>query len=214
MGTRNITRVICNGEVKVNQYCQWDGYPTGRGADVLKFMHTILNDGRFPAFKKTVENSMLFVSNDDADIFYTVAPILGSVYDKISELEKTIKLPICGKPFHRKVEIALKENLINLNEATYLMTASRDTGNDILPWMLDNRCPDGMIFYSTDYLSGITEELDWQIEGMFVINLDNDTVKIIWHGASVEYPFEMVRYFDEKTIKKEMERLEKADEES
>ena len=37
MGTRHIIKVIKNGEVKINQYGQWDGYPEGQGERILKF---------------------------------------------------------------------------------------------------------------------------------------------------------------------------------
>ena len=39
MGTRNLTMVINQeGEKKVTQYGQWDGYPSGVGVRVLKFL--------------------------------------------------------------------------------------------------------------------------------------------------------------------------------
>ena len=38
MGTRNLTMVVKGGQYKVAQYCQWDGYPSGQGATVLKFL--------------------------------------------------------------------------------------------------------------------------------------------------------------------------------
>lgn len=39
MGTRNLTMVIDQkGKKKVAQYGQWDGYPSGVGANVLKFL--------------------------------------------------------------------------------------------------------------------------------------------------------------------------------
>lgn len=37
MGTRNLTCVVVDGEYKVAQYCQWDGYPSGEGLEVLGF---------------------------------------------------------------------------------------------------------------------------------------------------------------------------------
>lgn len=38
MGTRNLTMVINKqGELKVAQYGQWDGYPSGQGATILRF---------------------------------------------------------------------------------------------------------------------------------------------------------------------------------
>jgi hypothetical protein len=38
MGTRHLISVKVGGETKVAQYGQWDGYPTGQGVDVLKFL--------------------------------------------------------------------------------------------------------------------------------------------------------------------------------
>ena len=38
MGTRNLTVVQLDGEYKIAQYGQWDGYPTGQGAKVLEFL--------------------------------------------------------------------------------------------------------------------------------------------------------------------------------
>lgn len=38
MGTRNLTCVWLDGEPKVAQYCQWDGYPEGQGLTALRFL--------------------------------------------------------------------------------------------------------------------------------------------------------------------------------
>ena len=41
MGTRNLTCVVVDGEYKVAQYGQWDGYPDGQGVTVLDFLQTV-----------------------------------------------------------------------------------------------------------------------------------------------------------------------------
>ena len=38
MGTRHIIKVKKNGKTWISQYGQWDGYPTGQGADVIGFI--------------------------------------------------------------------------------------------------------------------------------------------------------------------------------
>lgn len=206
MGTRNITRVICDGKVKVNQYCQWDGYPTGRGEEVMLFMRDVLREGKYKEFETAIQKSVLVHSSEEgAEIYYTGAPYLPSVFDRIS---KDDYLSFVGDSIVK----ALKDKKINLSEANFMMVASRDIGNDVLPYMMDYS-PSGMMFYTTDYLNEITEELDWQIEGMYVINLDNNTVTIIYHGKFRRYSFEELAKMDDDQIEEEMKALEKSDEE-
>ncbi len=40
METRNLTMVVVNGEYKVAQYGQWDGYPDGQGLTALEFLRS------------------------------------------------------------------------------------------------------------------------------------------------------------------------------
>lgn len=40
MGTRHLIAVQLNGEYRVAQYGQWDGYPSGQGVRVLEFLRT------------------------------------------------------------------------------------------------------------------------------------------------------------------------------
>jgi len=40
MGTRNLTMVYYNGQMKISQYGQWDGYLTGNGSTILDFLKT------------------------------------------------------------------------------------------------------------------------------------------------------------------------------
>lgn len=41
MGTRNLTMVIKNEQIKVAQYGQWDGYPGGQGRTALDFLRKV-----------------------------------------------------------------------------------------------------------------------------------------------------------------------------
>jgi len=43
MGTRNLTAVYIDGEYKVAQYGQWDGYPDGQGMTALTFLRDKMN---------------------------------------------------------------------------------------------------------------------------------------------------------------------------
>lgn len=54
MGTRNLICVVLNGEYRIAQYCQWDGYPEGQGATVLDFLTNKMDRDRFEsALKET-----------------------------------------------------------------------------------------------------------------------------------------------------------------
>lgn len=61
VGTRNLTIIRLNGEVKIAQYCQWDGYPAGQGATIAKFLQKDLD---LPKFKKAVA-ALTWISEDE-----------------------------------------------------------------------------------------------------------------------------------------------------
>ena len=47
MGTRNLTIVFMDGEYRVAQYGQWDGYPDGQGLTCLRFIRDQMNEKDF-----------------------------------------------------------------------------------------------------------------------------------------------------------------------
>lgn len=47
MGTRNLTIVYMNGEYRLAQYGQWDGYPDGQGMTCLKFLRDQMKENEF-----------------------------------------------------------------------------------------------------------------------------------------------------------------------
>lgn len=60
MGTRNLVAVQLNGEYKVAQYGQWDGYPSGQGLTALRFLHGMDRE----SFIQKLEQNR-FLSDDD-----------------------------------------------------------------------------------------------------------------------------------------------------
>ena len=44
MGTRHLIAVQIDGEYKIAQYGQWDGYPSGQGTSVLAFISKVMAD--------------------------------------------------------------------------------------------------------------------------------------------------------------------------
>jgi hypothetical protein len=113
MGTRNLTCVYFNGEYKIAQYGQWDGYPSGQGltalhflknADIVRFKQSLQNvswitDGelkqRWLEFGHNIDEGGVLVSCQIASLFYrkypelsrdTAAEILNIVYDTVSPI--------------------------------------------------------------------------------------------------------------------------------
>lgn len=60
MGTRNLTIVRSNGKVKVAQYGQWDGYPTGQGQTIADF----LSKADIKKFKSKVDKLKIYTNED------------------------------------------------------------------------------------------------------------------------------------------------------
>lgn len=63
MGTRNLIEVKLNGELKVAQYGQWDGYPTGQGAGIATFIQEDMDKDKFV---KALENNT-FLTEEEID---------------------------------------------------------------------------------------------------------------------------------------------------
>jgi len=65
MGTRHITGVLKDGEYKIAQYGQWDGYPEGQGNTILKFLR---NKKRVAKLKKTLAKVRFTNETDEKEI--------------------------------------------------------------------------------------------------------------------------------------------------
>ena len=54
MGTRNLIMVKSDNKTKVAQYSQWDGYPTGQGKRIAKFIHMYMD---LSLFKRKINSA-------------------------------------------------------------------------------------------------------------------------------------------------------------
>lgn len=70
MGTRHLIAVKIDGEYKIAQYGQWDGYPEGQGLSVLRFFKT--------------HDHEIFIDKLKQCSFYTKEEI-DSIYDNIND---------------------------------------------------------------------------------------------------------------------------------
>lgn len=66
MGTRNLIAVYLDGEYKVAQYSQWDGYPSGNGIECLHFLREFI-DKYFPPDRYGIFRNLSWYSREELD---------------------------------------------------------------------------------------------------------------------------------------------------
>lgn len=72
MGTRNLTLVQYNNEIKVAQYGQWDGYPSGNGVQILKFCNSNQNLNNL---RNRLKNIRFLTDEEEDDIYKTLSKL-------------------------------------------------------------------------------------------------------------------------------------------
>ncbi len=184
MGTRNITSVVLNGKQVVCQYGQWDGYPSYTGVKILEF----LRDCDMDRFQKALENTTIHVSSmDDATTYTGSTKQLSDISEKVFKtqvaLNKNKKGYINGfEAVHRM----LKKGTITEQAAEDYLVGTRDTGCDILKLIYDRSLdkPPLELFALSDEYNG---QYSWDIQGVYVLDLDNNTVQMTYDGYSQKY---------------------------
>lgn len=133
MGTRNLTLVLLNGEYKVAQYGQWDGYPSGQGMAVLTFlrsmeidkMRTALDHVKFPTDEEAKEIAAKVDKDGNIDgvDWLTIYP----------QFSRDVCAKILPLVYDNKEEILLLKNSINFAadslfcEWAYLVNLDNET---------------------------------------------------------------------------------------
>lgn len=133
MGTRNLTLVLLNGEYKVAQYGQWDGYPSGQGLVVLNFLRAMEIDKM-----RTALDHVKFPTDEEAKQLTDKVDTQGKI-DGVDWLEiyPQFSRDICAKilelVYTNKEEVLLLKNSLNFAadslfcEWAYLVNLDNDT---------------------------------------------------------------------------------------
>lgn len=133
MGTRNLTMVIDQeGEVKVAQYGQWDGYPSGVGVGIVSF---IKNETLFENFKKNLPR-VRFIDDkgrdkDFIDSYNRNAPKYSNEEDNRTPEQKRWFSLFCT----RDIADEVLTNIANSNDEEILLMDRRDTATGDNSWV-------------------------------------------------------------------------------
>lgn len=183
MGTRNITSVILAGKQMVCQYGQWDGYPSWTGTKILEF----LRDADLKKFKRALANTTIKVADYQNAVSYT-----GSTkdYSKLTEDVYEAKRALSDRdgkwPDTYGVYQYMLEQGHSEDDLENYFVWTRDTGCDVLPLIYHRSLekPPYELAAMTDDYNG---EYARDIQGVYVINLDDHHVKMTFDGYSCEF---------------------------
>ena len=214
MGTRNITRVKSNDELKVCQYCQWDGYPTGAGMGVAEFIRSS-DDGKMAERMSHVTLSVL-PDDFDGPCFSTGTPATDTLKAIAADewpMRQKADAEARRKHFestHDEWEFArarTEELLVEKygeQEVMEYNMASRDTGFRVLGIIYGSGCD--LTTHTDGYL--VDNFGDWQIEAVWELDYDKRTLTGYWWGHERTWGFAELRSLTEEQLHDEMDDFE------
>ena len=124
MGTRSLTCVVLDCKMKVAQYGQFDGYPSGQGKTALEIMRKILKENQLERFKEKVralsqlteaEHKQLWIdAGADPNNDYVSMEIGNAFDEKHPELSWRTGANILGLVMYRDISrVQLSEDFAN-----------------------------------------------------------------------------------------------------
>lgn len=189
MGTRNLTIVKHNEEIKVAQYCQWDGYPDSAGLHILNFLQQCNKDDfkynleqcswateedleKAEEFIKSIEESNLTIH---ADTWHAVFPAFHrNTGCRILELI----CPPYGGPKRMLLQNSFK--------------FGGDKGFCEWAWVIDLDSNQLEVYSSSDGSKGIFEDLD-----------DPVRLTVSWDLDNLPTPEDFMTYFNDLAAEQE-----------
>lgn len=112
MGTRNLTAVYIDGEYKIAQYGQWDGYPSGQGMTALEFARSIVAPSERAKFADKVRKARWITKSEIDSINARVeSGELKNWPAKYPELSRDTGAEILHLVMEQPDGIALKNNI-------------------------------------------------------------------------------------------------------
>lgn len=163
MGTRHIITVKKDRKTKLQNYGQWDGYPTGQGKEIAEFIQNKLNLEKF----KEAVNKLKFLSDKQAE--------------KNWEEKQNGPKHVLEKTVFQNSPMAVKCPELH-----------RDTGAKILRLIQDGVLEySGRYFKGDEYFEKPGELQGYSVQGTvkttdkswceyeYIINLDSETVTVI-----------------------------------
>ena len=189
MGTRNLTIVKHNEEIKVAQYCQWDGYPDSAGLHILNFLQECNKEDfkhnleqcswateedleKAEEFIKSIEESNLTIH---ADTWHAVFPAFHrNTGCRILEL-------ICP-PYGGPKRMLLQNSFKFGGDKVFCEWA----------WVIDLDSNQLEVYSSSDGSKGIFEDLD-----------DPVRLTVSWDLDNLPTPEDFMTYFNDLAAKQE-----------
>ena len=214
MGTRNITRVVSEGQLKVCQYCQWDGYPTSAGKEIVDFIRNSDDEKMVQQLRRVT----LVDNVSDGRQFFTGAPY----FEEAADIESDKFDFMCAATQSREVDdpywydrakARANEMLVEKYGERLIerwRIAIRDTGNGILNIIYDT--DHDLTVWTQDYLLGLGNECDWQIEAIWELDYDERKLSGNWHGCVRTWTFDELRNMTDAEVEREMREYEHEDE--
>lgn len=179
MGTRNLTCVALDGELKVAQYGQWDGYPSFQGKIVMQFVkNTLLEKDNIDIFRGKV-SALTEYEESAVETLWRKAEKERAKYRKRLNTERNIPDGEYNIDVELKVNKFMPENYPAI---------TRDTGAKILQAVFDDKTG-GKIILNKDFAAD-----SLFCEYAYVVDLDNNTVE--FYKGFVQEPHNDGRFSD------------------